>query len=150
MAKLRKEMSIQFKLEHCSIIGSYLELQILDFSLIYMDGKLRNRPTMFMNTVRPKSAIFKFKVQPQKRSQNLSCNPAQTLLRILPISGVLQSQMTCNLVGGRKRQFPTTFMRRFSQIRMVTMTFHPDKSLRSIHHVHQQHYSVFQPYLELQ
>jgi len=76
-----------------------------------MDGKLRNRPTMFMNSVRPKSAVFKFKVWPQKRSQNLSCNPAQTLLRILPISGVLEGQMTCNLVGGRKRQFPTTFMK---------------------------------------
>jgi hypothetical protein len=76
-----------------------------------MDGKLRNRPTMFMNSVRPKSTVFKFKVWPQKRSQNLSCNPAQTLLRILPISGVLEGQMTCNLVGGRKRSFPTTFMK---------------------------------------
>ena len=79
--------------------------------MIYMDRKLRNRPTMFMNSGRPKSAVFKFKVWPQKRSQNLSCNPAQTLLRILPISGVLEGQMTCNLVGGRKRQFPTTFMK---------------------------------------
>jgi len=77
-----------------------------------MDGKLRNRPTMFMNSVRPKSAVFKFKVWPQKRSQNLSCNPAQTLLRILPISGVLEGQMTWNLVGGRKRQFTTTFMKK--------------------------------------
>jgi hypothetical protein len=25
-AKLRKEMPIQFKFEHCSVIGSYLEL----------------------------------------------------------------------------------------------------------------------------
>jgi len=75
-----------------------------------MDGKLRNRPTMFMNSVRPKSAIFKFKVWPQKRSQNLSYNPAQTLLRILPISGVIEGQMTWDLVGGRKRQFPTTLM----------------------------------------
>jgi hypothetical protein len=58
-----------------------------------MDGKLRNRPTMFMNNVRPKSAVFKFKVWPQKRSQNLSCNPAQILLRILPISGVIEGQM---------------------------------------------------------
>jgi hypothetical protein len=64
----------------------------LDFSLIYMDGKLRNRPTMFMNSVRLKSAVFKFKVWPQKTSQNLSCNPAQTLLRILPISGVLEGK----------------------------------------------------------
>jgi len=76
-----------------------------------MDGKLRNRPTMFMNSVRPKSAVFKFKVWPQKRSQNLSYNPAQTLLRILPISGVLEGQMTWHLVGGRKRPFPATFMK---------------------------------------
>jgi len=77
-----------------------------------MDGKLRNRPTMFMNSVRPKSAIFKFKVWPQKRSQNLSCNPAQTLLRSLPISRVLEGQMMWNVVGGRKRQFPTTFIQK--------------------------------------
>jgi len=77
-----------------------------------MDGKLRIRPTMFMNTVRPKSAVFKFKVWPQKRSQNLSCNPAQTLLSILPISGVIEGHMMWNLVGGRKRQFPTTFMKK--------------------------------------
>jgi hypothetical protein len=65
-----------------------------------------------MNSGRPKSAIFKSKVWPQKRSQNLSCNPAQTLLRILPIYGVLEGQITYNLVGGRKRQFPTTFMKK--------------------------------------
>jgi len=77
-----------------------------------MDGKLRNRPTMFMNSVRPKFAVFKFKVWPQKRSQNLSYNPAQTLLRILPISRVLEVQMTWNLVGGTKRQFLTTCMKK--------------------------------------
>jgi hypothetical protein len=77
-----------------------------------MDGKLRNRPTMFMNSVRPKSVVFKFKVWPQKRNQNLSCNPAQTLLSILPISGVLEGQMTYNVVGRRTRQFPTTFMKK--------------------------------------
>jgi len=77
-----------------------------------MDGNLRNRPTMFMNSVRPKSAVFKFKVWPQKRSQNLSCNPAQTLFRILPISGVLDGQMMWHLMNGRKRQFPTTFMKK--------------------------------------
>jgi len=76
-----------------------------------MDRKIRNRPTMFMNSGRPKSAVFKSKVWPQKRSQNLSCNPAQTLLRRLPISGVLEGQMMWPLVGGRKRQFPTTFMK---------------------------------------
>jgi len=77
-----------------------------------MDWKLRNSPTMFMSTVRPKSAIFKFKVWSQKRSRNLSYNPAQTLLRSLPISRVLEGQMMWTLVGRRKRQFPTTFMKK--------------------------------------
>jgi len=65
-----------------------------------------------MNSVWPKSAIFKFKVWPQKGSQNLSCNLAQTLLRILPISGVLEGKMMWHLVGRRKRQFQITFMRK--------------------------------------
>jgi len=43
-----------------------------------------------MRVGRPKSVVFKFKAWPQKRTQNLSCNPAQTLLRILPIAGVLE------------------------------------------------------------
>ena len=67
---------------------------------------------MFMNSGRPKSAVFKSKIWPQKRSQNLSCNPAQTLLRSLPISGVLEGHMTCNSAGERKLQFPTTFMKK--------------------------------------
>jgi hypothetical protein len=75
-----------------------------------MARKLRNRPTMFMKSGRPKSAIFKFKAWPQKRSQNLSCNPAQTLLKSLPIAGVLEGKMTSNLVDGKIRRFPTTFM----------------------------------------
>jgi hypothetical protein len=66
---------------------------------------------MFMNNGRPKSVVFKFKVWPQKRSQNLFCNPAQTLLRILPIAGVLEGKMMSNVVGGRIRQFPTTFIK---------------------------------------
>ena len=89
-----------------------------------------------MNSGRPKSAVFKFKVWPQKRSQNLFCNPAQTLLRILPIAGILEGKMTSNLVGGRIRQFKPTFMIQRTQSLMLAMTFHPDKSLRAIHHVH--------------
>jgi hypothetical protein len=76
-----------------------------------MDRKIRNRPTMFMNSGRPKSAVFKFKVWPQKRSQNLFCNPAQTLLRSLPIAGVLEGKMMSTLVSGSIRQFPTIFMK---------------------------------------
>jgi hypothetical protein len=108
-----------------------------------MARKLRNRSTMFVKSGRPKSAIFKFKAWPKKRSQNLSYNPAQTLLRSLPIAGILEGKMTSNLVGGKIRQFPTTFMRPPAQVLMLAMTFHPDKSLRAIHHVHKKHYSVF-------
>jgi hypothetical protein len=75
-----------------------------------MARKLRNRPITFMKSGRPKSAVFKFKTWPQKRSHNLSCNPAKTLLKILPIVGVLEGNMTSNLVGGKIRQFPTTFL----------------------------------------
>jgi len=77
-----------------------------------MDRKIRNRPTMFINSGRPKSSVFRSKIWPQKRSQNLSCNPSQTLLRRLPISGVLENQMSWNSVGERKIQFPTTFMKK--------------------------------------
>jgi len=78
--------------------------------LVYEARKLRNRPIIFMKSGRHKSAVFKFKAWPQQRSQNLSCNLAQTLLRILPIAGVLEGKMTSTLVGGKIRQFPTTFM----------------------------------------
>jgi len=64
-----------------------------------------------MKSGRPKSTVCKFKTWPQKRSQNLFCNPAQTLLRSLPITGVLEGKMTSNLMGGNIRQFSTTFMR---------------------------------------
>jgi len=58
--KVRKEMLVQSKLEHCSIIGSYLELYISDLGLLYMDGKLRHRPTTFMGAqdlTRPFSSL---------------------------------------------------------------------------------------------
>jgi len=76
-----------------------------------MDRKLRNKHTMFMKSGRPKSTVFKFKAWPKKRSQNLSCNPAQTLLKSLPISRVLEGKRTSHVVGGKIRQFPTTFMK---------------------------------------
>jgi hypothetical protein len=108
-----------------------------------MARKLRNRPTTFIKSGRPKSAVFKFKAWPQKRSQNLFCNTTQTLLRILLIAGVLEGKMMSNLVGGKIRQFSTTFMVPPAQVLMLAMTFHPDKSWRIIHHVHQKHYSIF-------
>ena len=62
MAKLRKEMLVQSKLEHCSVIRSYLELQFLDLDPFYMDGKVRHRPTTFIWSLRFKKAVFKSKL----------------------------------------------------------------------------------------
>jgi len=62
MAKLRKEILVQSKLEHCLVIGSYLELQILDLVPLYMDGKIRHRPTTFMWSPRFKKTVFKSKL----------------------------------------------------------------------------------------
>ena len=75
MAKFRKKMLVQSKLEHCLVIGSYLELQISDLVLLYMDGKVRHRPTTFMRSPRFNKAFFKSKLQQQRRSLNLSCSP---------------------------------------------------------------------------
>ena len=75
MAKLRKEMLVQPKPEHCSVIGSYLELQISDLVPFYMDGKVKHRPTTFIWTPRSKKAVSKSKLQEQRRSPKLSCSP---------------------------------------------------------------------------
>ena len=95
-AKLRKEMPIQFKLEHCSFIWSYLELWILDFSLVYMARKIRYRPKTFM---RVQDSILPF------GSPNLSIkrevwiyHVAQTLFSVQPISRVLKVQYDLILV----------------------------------------------------
>jgi hypothetical protein len=55
-------MLVQSKLEHYSVIGSYLELQNLDLGVVYMDGKLRDRPKTFMKSPRFRKAVFKFKL----------------------------------------------------------------------------------------
>jgi hypothetical protein len=84
-------MLVQSKLEHYSVIGSYLELWILDFNLVSMARKLRHRPKTFMGV---QDSILLF------GSPNLSnngevriCLAAQTLFNVQPISRVLQVQM---------------------------------------------------------
>jgi len=62
MAKLRKEMLVQSKLEYCLVIESYLELYISDLGLLYIDGKLKHRPTTFMWSPKFKKAVFKSKL----------------------------------------------------------------------------------------
>jgi hypothetical protein len=62
MAKLRKEMLVRSKLEHCSVIRSYLELKISDLGLLYMDGKVRHRPTTFMWSPKFNKVVCKSKL----------------------------------------------------------------------------------------
>ena len=107
--KLRKEMLVQSKLEHCSIIESYLELQILDFSLVYMVRKLRHRPKTFRGV---QDSIMRF------GSPNLSikrevwiCPATHTLFSVQPISRVLEVQMHRCFFVGKLRQFSRTFMK---------------------------------------
>jgi len=88
MAKLRKEMLVQSKLEHCSVIGSYLELQISDLGLLYMDGKVRHRTTTFIGVqdlTRPFSSP-----NCSNNEEVRICPAAQTLFSVQPISRVLE------------------------------------------------------------
>jgi len=71
---------VQSKLEHCSVTGSYLELSILDFNLVYMARKQRHRPKTFIGV---QDSILLF------GSPNLSnngevgiCPAAQTLFNV--------------------------------------------------------------------
>ena len=62
-----------------------------------------------MKSGRPKSAICKFKAWPQKRSQNLSCNQAQTLLRIVPIARVLERKNNIKSGGWKDKTISNNF-----------------------------------------
>jgi hypothetical protein len=94
--RTKKELSLEkrcwFKLEHHSVIGSYLELYTLDLGLVYMDGKLRHRPKISM---RVQNSIFLF------WSPNISIKrkvwiylTTQTLFSIQSISRVLEVQIS--------------------------------------------------------
>lgn len=101
-------MLVQSKLEHCSVIGSYLKLQISDFGLLYMDGKIRHRPKTFMWSPRFKKAVFKSKLQQQQRSPNMSCS-SDTIQCSAHISSS-RIQITSTFFLGKLRQSPRTFM----------------------------------------
>ena len=125
MAKLKEEMLVQFKLEHHSIIGSYLKLQILDFSLVYMDRKLRHRPKIFIKSPRLNSTVLESKSQHQKRSLNLSCSP-DTVQCSVHISSSRCSNELILLLGAKLRQIPTIFMMTTLQILIRTTPFRPE------------------------
>ena len=110
MAERRKEILVQSKLEHRSVIGSYLESQILDLGLLYMDGKIRHRPKTFMG-VQDLKRLFSSsncKLYQQRRSPNLFCSP-DTVQCSAHISSFKSPNVLIFFVG-KLREFPRTIM----------------------------------------
>ena len=95
-------------MEHYSVIGSYLKLQISDLNLLYMDEKVRHMHIALMWSTRFKTTVFKSKLQQQQRSPNLSCSPY--IVQCSAISQVLEVKMTSMFFPEKIRQFPRTFM----------------------------------------
>ena len=131
MAKLRKEMLVQSKLEHCSVIGSYLELQILDLSPFYMDGKIRHRPTTFMWSPRFKKGRFQVQILATTEKSESILQPRHCSV-FSPYLKFQKCKCTNSFFVGKLRQFPKTFMGQTIQILTLAMTFLADKKIRIV------------------
>ena len=121
-------MVVESKLEYCLVIGSYLELQILDLGLLYMDRKLRHRPTTFMWSPRFKKVVFKSKLQQLRRSLNLSCNPD-----IVQCSAHISSSRSpndLNFFSQKDQTISQNFYVQLVPILMLAMTFCSNKKIR--------------------
>jgi len=80
----------------------------LDLGLLYMDRKVRHRPTTFMgdqDLTRPFASS-----NCSNNEEVRICPAAQTLFSVQPISRVLEVQMISKFYPGNMRQFPRTFM----------------------------------------
>ena len=128
---LEKEMLVQSKLEHCSVIGSNLELQILDFNLVYIARKLRHRPKTYMRSPRLNSTVWKSKSQQQRRSQNLSCNP-DTVQCSAHISSSRSPNAPILFFCWKDQTISWNFHRKSVQIMTLAMTFCSDKKIRIV------------------
>ena len=124
-------MLVQSKLEHCSVIGSYLELQILDLGLHYMDGKLRHRPKTFMRSPRFKKAVFKSKLQTTTEKSKYILQPRHCSVFSLYLE-FQKSKCIDSYFFGKLRQFSRTCMRLSIQMLMLAMTFSSDKKIRIV------------------
>ena len=79
----------------------------MDLGLVYMAGKLRDRPKTFMKSLR-----FKRTVSSSNCSNNREvriCPTTQTLFSVQPISGVLEVQMTSFLFCRKAETIPQNF-----------------------------------------
>ena len=128
MAKLRKKMLVQSKLEHCYVIRSYLELQISDLGMLYMNGKVRHRSLVFMRSPRFKNVVFKSKLQQQRKSLTLSCNPHNVQCSAHISSS--RSSNDLNFFSWKDKTISYNFYEQLVPILMLAMTFCSNKKIR--------------------
>ena len=101
---------VQSKLEHCSVIGSYLELQILDFNLVYMARKLRHRPKTFMGESKTQFCCLEIQILATTEKSESVLQPRHCSV-FSPYVEFQKSKCTDLFFVGKLRQFPRTFMR---------------------------------------
>jgi len=81
----------------------------VDLGLVYMDGKLRHRPTTFMR-VQDSKRPFSSSNCSNKREVGI-CPAVQTLFSVQPISRVLEIQMSSFLFCWKAETNSRTFMK---------------------------------------
>ena len=90
--KLRKEVLVQSKLEHCLVIGSYLKFSMSKwppfFTQTWWDMGLQHS-CEHKNLTRPFSSP-----NHSNNGEVRICPTARTLFNVWPVSGVLEVQMT--------------------------------------------------------
>ena len=105
--KLRKEMLVQSKLEHCSVFGSYLEFKMSKWSHIFTqtwwDIGLQ-LSCEHKNLTRP----FSSPNHSNNREVRI-CLAAQTLFSVQPISWVLEVQMTSTFFSWKAESIAYNF-----------------------------------------
>ena len=129
--KRKRGLSLE---KRCWFSPNQNTIRLLDRTWIqvwFIYGKLRHRPKPFMKSPRFKRTIFKFKLQQQQRSENLSCS-----LDTIQCSAHISSSRSPNasilvlLVSGDN--FPELSSGLFAQILMLVMTFSADNKIRIV------------------
>ena len=118
------------------LFGIWVISRVLDVQMIsnFYTNLVRHRPITFMWTSRSKKAVFKSKLQQQRRSPNLSSSPDTVQCS----AHILSSRSTNDLIFfvlGKLREFPRTFMISYgssSDISNVVLFRQEDKDFHQV------------------
>ena len=118
-------------------VKSYLELQILDFNLVYMARKLRHRPKTFIGV--QDSILLSGSPNLSNNGEVRICPAAQTLFSVQTISRVLEVQMHRFFFCWKAEMISQNFhadnlfkLLCYQQIIMLSMMFCSDKKIRIV------------------